>query len=81
MASPLKAAKPTVDLKAGSVSRIRRDPPPPAKKTIVPDRDQSDQQVIMIGVVAFAVALFVIILGISASIGWTPRQYTIEADL
>ena len=81
MASPLQTGKHSVDLKAPVVrgSRIRRNPPPPAEKEVsIADRDELNQRVVLIGVVAFAVALAVIIVGVSSVIGWSPSQYTVE---
>ena len=57
MAAPLKSGKQSVNL-AGPVrvSRIRRDPPPIAKKIVERDPDERDTRVVVIGVVAFAIA-------------------------
>ena len=83
MASPLKTAKPSVAL--GSVtgsqrvpgSRIRREPPPPepVKKLDVRDANADDRRMAIIGIVTFALAMFVIVVGFAAMGGWTPRQY------
>ena len=80
MAAPLQTGKQTVDLAAGAArgSRIRRDPPPALKQTVVPDRDERDQRVVVIGVLAFALALVIVIIGLSSAFGWSPRQYTLE---
>ena len=79
MAAPLQTGKKTVDLAAPAVpgSRIRRDPKPKARQTVVPDRDERDQKVVVWGVAVFAVALLVIIIGLSAAVGWTPRDYVV----
>ena len=82
MASPLSTGKQSVDLAAGSVpgSRIRRDPPPAVKELVVRDRDGRDQRTVVIGVVAFALALFVITVGFVSVYGWSPSQYTIHIE-
>ena len=76
MASPLQTGKQSVDLATPGVSRIRRDPPPVARKTVVPDRDDSHTRTVVIGVLAFAVAIVIAVIGISAATGWSPRHYT-----
>ena len=84
MASPLKTAKQTVALGTGSGaarvpgSRIRREPPPPEplKKLDVRDPNADDRRMAMIGIVAIAIAFFIIIVAVAAVGGWTPRQYT-----
>jgi hypothetical protein len=80
MASPLKTGKQSVNL-AGSgarVSKIRRDPPPAKKEIDVRDPDEIDRQAVVVGVIVFALSLFVITLAFASYSGWTPRQYTIE---
>jgi len=76
MASPLK--KQSVDLAAPRVSRIRRDPPPAPKKTVVVDRDDYDRRTAAIGVVAFALAIVIILVGFGSFSGWSPREYTVR---
>jgi len=80
MASPLKTGKQAVDLAAPGArpSRIRRDPPPVVKEIAVPDPDERDARMVVIGIVTFALALFVIAIGFSSVTGWSPRQYTIH---
>ena len=82
MASPLQPAKPSVDLAQSGVrvSRIRRDPPPPVKEITVRDANDRDAWIVVIGVATFALALFVITLGVSAAAGWSPRDYTIRIE-
>jgi hypothetical protein len=82
MASPLKNAKQSVALSSGGAervpgSRIRREPPPPenAKKLEVRDHNVDDRRMAVIGIVVFALAMFVIIVAFAAMGGWTPRQY------
>ena len=62
------------------MSRIRRDPPPIAKKTIERDPDERDIRAAVIGVIAFALAIAVITMAFSSGIGWSPSQYTIEMN-
>jgi len=80
MASPLKTGKQSVNLAASGarVSKIRRDPPPAKKEIAVRDPDEVDRRDVVIGVLTFALALFVIILAIGNSYGWTPQNYTLE---
>lgn len=78
MASPLRTEKQSIDLASPKVSRIRRDPPPVAKKTLVLDREVVDRRAMAIGIVAFALALVIIIIGFGSWAGWTPSQYTVH---
>jgi hypothetical protein len=80
MASPLQTGKQSVNLAAGEVriSRIRRDPPPAVKEVVVRDPDERDARMVVIGIVTFALALFVIAIGFSSVTGWSPRQYTVD---
>jgi hypothetical protein len=82
MASPLKTGKQSVNLGASGarVSRIRRDPPPAVKELVVRDRDENDRRNAVIGIVAFALALFVITIGFMSVTGWSPTQYTIHIE-
>ena len=69
MSKPWNPNRPTVDLHAssvGRVSRIRRDPPPPAKKqTALPDDSENETWVVAIGVLAFALAITILIFWVS----------------
>jgi len=78
MASPLPTAKQSVSLTSAGprVSKIRRDPPPPAPELVVAERNQRDARMVAIGVVTFALALVVITLSVMSYAGWSPRQYT-----
>jgi hypothetical protein len=80
MASPLQTGKQSVNLAAGEVrgSRIRRDPPPAVKEVVVRDPDERDARMVVIGIVTFALALFVIAIGFSSVTGWSPRHYTLH---
>ena len=61
---------------APRVSRIRRDPPPAVKETLV-DLEESDQTIVVVGVVAFALAIFVVIVAFGVYSVWSPSEYTI----
>ena len=82
MASPLKPGKQPIVLAPDGtrVSRIRRDPPPVARQTVVPDRDELDRRTVPVGIILFALALVVAIFGLGAWAGWSPSQYTLEVD-
>jgi hypothetical protein len=80
MASPLSTGKKAVNLAAGEVrvSKIRRDPPPVVKQLELRDPKDLERRDAIIGVLAFALAIFVIILAIGGYNGWSPAQYTIN---
>lgn len=81
MSRPLSSAKKTVDLASSGVrvSRIRRDPPPPkVKQLTLEERNERDRRNGIIGVIIFALALFVITLGLSSWAGWSPGDYTVQ---
>ena len=80
MASPLQTGKQSVNLAtpAARVSQIRRDPPPVVKELVIRDRNERDTRTVVIGIVTFALAIFVIILAFSSYSGWSPRQYTVH---
>jgi len=82
MASPLRTGKQSVNLASRGApgSRIRRDPPPAVKEIVVRDRDERDKRIVVIGVASFAIALFIITIGFSSVIGWSPSQYTIHIE-
>ena len=82
MASPLNTGKQTVDLATSAApavrgSRIRREPPPPERKTLVMGRGERDQNTVVIGVLVFALAIFILILAFAGytGSGWTPANY------
>jgi hypothetical protein len=81
MASPLKAGKQTVDLAEPRVSRIRRDPPPAVRKTVVPDREEVDRRAVAVGILAFALAILAVIAGVSSYNGWSPSEVTLEVRM
>ena len=86
MARPHPTAKPSVNLASPHSStsltprpsRIRRDPPPPVKKAIVLDPEEREQWTVIVGILSFALAIFVIIIAFASYYGWSPRQYTVE---
>jgi len=83
MARPQPTAKQSVSLASPAVrvSRIRRDPPPPAKlEKIVVDPEERDQWTVVVGVVTFALAIFVIIVAFGSYSRWSPAQYTVRVD-
>ena len=82
MARPLPTAKQSVDLAASGgvrVSRIRRDPPLKLqdKEPTIRERDVRDAWVVVVGVIAFALAIAVVVVGVGGWTGWSPREYTI----
>ena len=81
MASPLQTGKRSVDLGSAAVrgSRIRRDPPPVVKEKVV-DTEERERWTMVIGVVAFALAIFAIILGWSSYSGWSPADYHVTVE-
>ena len=80
MAKVLPTSKQSVDLASSGqkISRIRRDPPPPVKPIEAIDIEERESWTIAIGVMSFALALFVIVLGLSAAAGWSPSQYSLN---
>ena len=59
-------------------SRIRRDPPPPVKLITAAEIRERDARNIVIGVIAIAIALIVILTAVTNAAGWSPSQYTIN---
>ena len=79
MANPLQTGKKSVNLTTPvRGSRIRRDPPPIAKKIIIRDPEERDQRTVVIGISAFAIAIAIVMFGISINYGWQPAEYNIE---
>ena len=78
MASPIPPTKQSVDLSetAPPRSRIRRDPPAVLKLASPVEVEEREARTVVIGVIAFALALFVITLALSNAAGWSPSQYT-----
>jgi hypothetical protein len=86
MARPHPTAKPSVNLASNlassgpRVSRIRRDPPPAVKAEVVVDAEEREQWSVVVGILAFALAIFVIIIAFGSYSGWSPSQYTVRVD-
>ena len=80
MARPLQTGKQSVTLASSGVrvSRIRRDPPPVVKEKSLRSRAERDKWDVVIGIVAFALSLFVIIFAFGSYSGWSLGQYTVE---
>ena len=68
MSKPWTPNRPTVELRP---SRIRRDPPPPPvdRQTSLPDDSESEAWAVVIGIVAFALAITVLIFSASDYLG------------
>ena len=81
MARPIASGKQSVDLAGAAprVSRIRRDPPPKVVEKTV-DPDVVDRRDVIIGVLAFALAICVVIIAFGNWSGWSPREYTVELN-
>ena len=87
MTRPLPSGKQSVNLGPAPaapgprVSKIRRDPPPPVvqKSLRIPDEDARFN--VVVGVLAFALAMFVIMFAFASYAGWTPRQYTVNVEM
>lgn len=66
MSKPRKATVALGGSEAPRGSKIRRDPPVTAKKTVVRHRSESDRRIVVVGITAFALAIFIIIMGFSS---------------
>ena len=81
MNRPSKLTKKTVELRTEAPrSRIRRDPPPVVKDKVYVSPDERDRWVVTVGVLAFALALFVIVIAASSYAGWSPAQYNVQVN-
>ena len=71
--------KQSVDMSAPvlRVSRIRRDPPPPVKVITAAEIRERDARGIVIGIIAFALAVFIVLLALSNAAGWSPSQHAV----
>lgn len=83
MALPRPTTKPSVNLAStkppeARVSRIRRAPPPVVKKEIVLDPEERDQWTVIVGILSFALAIFVIVVAFGSYAGWSPAQYNVQ---
>ncbi len=80
MARPHPTGKQSVNLASprSGGSRIRRDPPPVVKAKVVLDPEEREQWTVVVGVLTFALAIFVIIFAFGSYSSWSPSQYTVE---
>jgi hypothetical protein len=62
------------------VSRIRRDPPPVVKEKVVDQADR-DEWTVLVGVVTFALALVVIVLGFASIESEAAKERRMEFTL
>lgn len=76
MARPLTTSKQTIDLAAPAVagSRIRRNPPPAAKREPVIDREDREKMTVAVGVLVTTLALLALIVGLGIYAGWSPSE-------
>jgi hypothetical protein len=83
MAKPLATSKKAVNLArtSGTVSRVRRDPPPPTKPLVIRHRREGDGRMVILGIIGFALALFLILFGLASSGILTLDRYTISFDI
>jgi len=82
MARPFQFRKQTVDMATPvvRVSRIRRDPPPKVKEVTAAEIKEREAWITVVGIGTFALALFVVLMGISNVAGWSPSQITIHVE-
>ena len=80
MAAPLGTTKQSVDLGATGAkgSRIRRDPPPAEKQTVVLSRNERDRNAVLVGMAVTTLLLVVILAGFASYSGWSPRTVVIR---
>jgi hypothetical protein len=90
MARPHPTTKPSVNLAshlasprsstphAPRASRIRRDPPPAVKANVVLDPEEREQWTVVVGILTFALAIFVITIAFGSYSSWSPSQYTVR---
>jgi hypothetical protein len=74
------SSKQTVDLSRApaKVSRIRRDPPPPPARKVMPSELRaSEAKVIVVGLTVFGLAIAILLFQAARWAGWSPADYTI----
>ena len=87
MTRPLPSGKQSVNLGSAPVaagprvSKIRRDPPPPVKQKSLRIPDENNRFDAVVGIVAFALAMFVILFAFASYSGWSPAQYSVTIEL
>ncbi len=83
MTRSLPTGKQSVNLASPGVrvSKIRRDPPPVVKEKALRHPKEQERRDVVIGVLAFALAIVVIALAFASYSGWSPRQYTVHVEL
>jgi hypothetical protein len=86
MARPTPTGKQSVNLASHlassgpRASRIRRDPPPAVKAEVVVDAEEREQWTVIVGILTFALAIFVIVIAFGSYSRWSPSQYTVEMN-
>ena len=84
MARPLPVQKKAVDLAGGPRrvgSRIRRAPPPkPEKRLTAAELRERERVVVVTGIVAFALALTVILFAAGQWSGWSASNVTVAIE-
>ena len=77
-----KLSKQSVPLPAPGtkVSRIRRDPPPKVKAESAVDTEERERWAVTVGILVFALSIFVIVIAFGSYSGWSPTQYTMELN-
>ena len=80
MATRFPPRKQSVDLAAPALrgSRIRRDPPPPAKPVSAAEIRERETWTAALGIVVLALAAFVVLIALGNAAGWSPRDYTVQ---
>ena len=74
MSKSWKPNRPTVELPTSVTrpSKIRRDPPPPpaaARLTVTPDMAEREAWTVVIGIMAFGIAIAIIIIAVGNYLG------------
>jgi hypothetical protein len=84
MAQPMPVRKKAVDLAGGQRkvgSRIRRAPPPkPEKKLTAAELREREKRVVVTGMVAFALAITILLVTAGRWEGWSPANYVVVVN-